>query len=195
LIPSEIRDEVLLLEVRLGFSEGGGSIDAAPSLLEHPPRDVRCVHPEIAPHLDAGLQGEHHQRVGLLTAGAAGAPDAQGRSPLTFTTHAELGKDLLEERPQLVTLPEEVGLVGRELIDDVGQLLISGGVLAQHVVIGGEGTRIDLADTAGQALLEQKSRILSEVETAVFAKQIAEHAKLRVREDEIANVVAVAHSS
>ena len=54
-------------------------------------------------------------------------------------------------------------------------------VVANQVVIGGEARELQLSQPPGHALLEQEARFGPEVQAAVLAQKLREHAELGVR--------------
>ena len=122
------------------------------------------------------LEQQDRQGVGLLPRGTAGAPDPQPAAR-AVPLH-DLGDDLLGERAQLVHLAEEVGLVGRQHVDDLRQLLLALGAVEQQVVVVEERAELPLAQAMLQPPLEKIRRVVVEPEAAEPVDEVPQEPEL-----------------
>ena len=69
--------EVAAQECLVGQPDAVSLVDSQPTAVEHPPRDVGCLHAPGKTGLTAGMLGQHdRQRVGFLTGGCRSGPDS-----------------------------------------------------------------------------------------------------------------------
>src|SRR5690606_39907084 len=93
-------------------------------------RDVALVHAQVAARLETRLHLQHHDRVRLLAARAARAPDRDRARARPAAARLQRRDDLLDQRLELLALAQEVGLVGGQVVDRPGELALAGGVAA-----------------------------------------------------------------
>src|SRR5262249_61421345 len=124
-----------------------------------PRRDARRVPARLAPGVDARLARQDHYAVGLLAARAARGPHVDGPGAALAPRHQRLGQDLRHERAQLAALAEEVGLIGRELVDQRGELAVTPRLVAQLETRGRQAVDPQLAHAAGAAAPPGENRI------------------------------------
>jgi hypothetical protein len=172
--------EVARAQARVGLAEGALPVGALARALEHAARDVRRVDAQVRGGVDAGLDGEDHDAVGLLAARAARGPDRDRAAAALAALEQRLGQDLSDQRLELAPLAEEVGLVGRDLVDEPAELPAARGRAAQLEVIGGVARDAEVAHAPLDPALQQEARLGPEVEPAMAADELREHAELAV---------------
>jgi hypothetical protein len=187
---SLLRGEVLVAQGGLGLAKGRSPVDAMARAAQRTARDVRGVHAQVRGRIEARLLRQHHDAVGLLTAGAAGGPHRDRPPAALPPLQQQLGKDLVDECPQLPDLTEEVGLVRRDLVDQLGELPAPPRRAPELVVVGGEARQRELSHAPLHACLEQEARIRPEVQPTVATQELREHAELRIGHAGVAGGVA-----
>ena len=149
-----------------------GRIDALLGLLQHPRRDVRGQDANLGIESLGGLEGRDGHRVGLLPAGAAGAPEAQA-GPAAQGLLAKQGRDDPGEGPEMAVLPEKARQVRREGIDHGDELV--GPLAGLHIFkIIGERPEVPLADPLAQPRLDEFLLAVVQVDAAMAVHQLAD---------------------
>src|SRR5271166_777970 len=74
--------EVLAPNAGVHLTERCLAVDTPTGLQKRRPRDIGGVHAQVAARLKPRLEREHHDRIGLLPARAAGRPDIEWSSTL-----------------------------------------------------------------------------------------------------------------
>src|SRR6185312_1866195 len=101
---------------------------------------------------EAGLAGEHGDRVDLLAGGAAGAPHREAIA--RRGADAEQREDLLAVGAELVRLAEEVGLVDGDEIRRLVELGAAALLEAEELVVLAERVKPERGDAIAEAALE-----------------------------------------
>ena len=88
-------------------------------------------------NVDTGLQtslpGEHRNAIGFFTARASGRPDVDWPATPLVSVELEFFENFIDQRAKLTVLSKEVGLVGRQLINEIGKLVGSATAIAPKV--------------------------------------------------------------
>src|SRR5689334_15389131 len=87
-------------------------------------------------------------------------------------------ENLVLEGVELIPVPEEVGLVGRESLDDLVELVLTLLAAAQVSVVLVETLPSKRLDSPRQALLQKKLGIRLEQKAAVLVDDIADQVEL-----------------
>ena len=127
---------------------------------------------KLGAHPLGSLEGRDGHRVGLLSRGAAGAPETQAGLAARGLL-AKQGRDDPGEGPEMAVLPEKARQVRREGIDHGDELV--GPLAGLHIFkIIGERPEVPLADPLAQPRLDQLLLAVVQVDAAVAVYQVAD---------------------
>jgi hypothetical protein len=120
------------------------------------------------------------QGIGLLAAGAARAPDGQTLPEPGSARSGELRQGLGSQELEVRRLPEKVGLVGGDDVDQMDELLLGAGAAEEVLGVFRERTEAELAKPLLEARLEHRLLRRGHLDAALAVDECAEAGEIPV---------------
>src|SRR6266852_2733866 len=159
------------------------AVDSGGGAAQHFRVDVRGKDAQAPSRRLGESVGERHgDRVGLLAAAAARAPDADDPLPFTGGSLQRFWHPLLGQIGEVARLTVELRLVRGHRVDEAGELLALGILLDEKAPVVPEGGEPEGAQARPQTRLEQRPLVRSQGDARAGDDQRAECLELRTRE-------------
>src|SRR3989454_3322840 len=159
------------------------AVDPGGGAAQHLRVDVRGEDAQApARRLGESVRQRHGDRVGLLAAAAARAPDPDDPLPVTGGPLQRFRRPLLGQIGEVARLAVELRLVRGHRVDEAGELVALGVLLDETAPVVPEAREPEGAQTRPQTHLEQRPLVRSEGDARAGEDQRAECLELRPRE-------------
>src|SRR5712692_400409 len=161
-------------------------VDSIPRLRQHLGVDVGGQDSDVPrPSLAEGVQDRERDAVGLLAAGAAGAPDPE--PPRRATPDGRRRKDRGAEDGEVALVPEELGLVGRDGVEHAEELVPIRIAVQEMLVVLGEGGIPVPPESLAQPRAHELALVVPQGDSGLPTDERAESPELLIGDPERTN--------